>query len=78
MGTSAEISYGLFDVTAKSDSAPAAADKQPFVDLVQLKETDLQVDKFATGERNQFILDGSFKLFRMIRRVMITGSGPCP
>lgn len=63
MGTSAEISYGLFDVTAKSDSAPATADKQPFVDLAQLKEMDLQVEKFATGERNQFILDGSFKLF---------------
>ena len=63
MGTSTEISYGLFDVTAKSDSAPAIADKQPFVDLNQLKETDLDVVKYGTLERNQFVLDGTFKLF---------------
>lgn len=63
MSTSVEISYGLFDVTAKEDSTPAITDKQPFVDLDQLKETDLQVEKYGTGEWNQFILDGTFKLF---------------
>ena len=63
MGTSVEISYGLFDVTAKEDSAPAITDKQSFINLDQLKQTDLQVEKYGTGEHNQFILDGTFKLF---------------
>lgn len=63
MGTRTEISYGLFDVTAKADSSPAIPDKQPFVNLDQLKETDLVVEKYGTGEWNQFVLDGTFKLF---------------
>ncbi len=63
MSTSTEISYGLFDVTAKQDSSPASTDKQPFVDIDQLKENDLQVEKYGTGEHNQFVLDGTFKLF---------------
>lgn len=63
MSTSVEISYGLFDVTAKTDSTPVITDKQPFINLNQLKETDLQVEKYGTGEHNQFVLDGTFKLF---------------
>ncbi len=63
MGTNVEISYGLFDVTAKADSSPAITDKQLFVDLNQLKENDLQAEKYGTLEHNQFVLDGTFKLF---------------
>lgn len=63
MGTSTGISFGMFDVTAKEDSTPVIADKQPFIKLNQLKENDLQVEKYGTGEWNQFVLDGTFKLF---------------
>ncbi|HWQ76860.1 MAG TPA: hypothetical protein VN441_16255 [Syntrophomonas sp.] len=63
MSTGVEISYGLFDVTAKSDSTPAITDKQSFVNMGQLKETDLQVEKYGTLEPNQFVLDGTFQLF---------------
>lgn len=63
MGTYAEISYCLVDVTAKEDSAPICQDKQPFIDMAQLKRNNLEVDKYGTGELNQFVLDGSMKLF---------------
>lgn len=63
MSTSTEISFGLFDVTAKEDSAPTITDKQEFIDLEQLKVDDLQVEKYGTLEQNQFLLDGSFRFF---------------
>lgn len=63
MGTYAEISYGLFDVTAKLDSTPACSDKQIFVNTDQLKQTDLAIGKYGTCEPNNFVLDGSMLLF---------------
>lgn len=63
MATYTEISYGLVDVTAKEDSTPTCQDKQPFIDMAQLKRNNLEVDKYGTGELNQFVLDGSMKLF---------------
>lgn len=58
-----EISFGLYDVTAHTDSTPICQDVQPFVDLAQLKEDELAVENYATCEWNHFVLDGSMKLF---------------
>lgn len=63
MRTSAEISYELFDVTAKDDSDLSVNQKQPFIDLNQLKNKDLSIKKYGTMELNQFILDGTFHSF---------------
>lgn len=58
-----EIKYELYDVTAKSDCTPEATDKQLFVDLNQINEEGMSVEKYATLERNRFVLDGSFEFF---------------
>lgn len=62
MRTGVEISYGLFDVMAKEDSNLSVTNKQPFVDINQLKK-ELDVKKYETMELNQFVLDGSFHTF---------------
>ena len=59
MATSARISFGIFDVTAKADSTPAATDKQPWVNINDLKQDELTQPTYATLEGNQFILDGT-------------------
>lgn len=58
-----EIVLDLIDVTAKSDSTPAATDILPFADAAQLKRDGLTVPKYATLEDGFFLLDGSFELF---------------
>lgn len=58
-----EIILNLIDITAKSDSSPAATDILPFADATQLKRDDLVVPKYATLEDDFFLLDGSFSLF---------------
>lgn len=63
MVTTARISFNLFDVTAKQDSSPEAVDRQPFVNLLDLKEDGLSPPRYATCERDQFLLDGSLPLF---------------
>lgn len=64
MRTSAQISFGLFDVTALPDSAPQSTDKQPFVDMADLKRDEPELPgKYATLEDNFFLLDGSFQPF---------------
>lgn len=63
MRTKASIAFSLVDVTAKSDSTPSALDKQSFVDLAELKGEVFIPKKFATFERDFFILDGTFELF---------------
>ena len=63
MATSAKISFGLYDTTAKDDSTPTATDIQPFVNFNDLKADSLTVPKYATLEHNQFLLDESFDLF---------------
>lgn len=62
MKTKAQITFGLVDITAKSDSQLSVNNKQVFVDLNDLKEEELEEAKYGTCERNQFVLDGTFKL----------------
>lgn len=64
MRTSAQISFGLFDVTALPDSSPASPDKQPFIDMDDLKRDGPELPgKAATLEQDFFLLDGSFAAF---------------
>ena len=64
MRTSVQISFGLFDVTALPDSTPQSMDKQPFVDMADLKRDDPDLPgKYATLEEDFFLLDGSFQPF---------------
>lgn len=63
MGTSTEISFGLFDVTAKPDSTPICQDKQPFIDIDQLKLDAVTAPAVATLEHNFWALDGTFEAF---------------
>ncbi|MDU7339016.1 MAG: hypothetical protein E7L17_12985 [Clostridium sp.] len=58
-----KITLDLIDVTAKSDSAPAATDIQPFADTEQLKQDELIVPDYATLEDDFFILNQSKTLF---------------
>lgn len=61
-----ELKYGLFDVTAADDSTQSCADVQPFADVSILNTPDLDsltVKPWATLETNQWILDGSKKVF---------------
>lgn len=63
MGTSTEISFGLFDVTAKPDSTPSCPDKQSFIDIDQLKLDAVTAPAVATLEHNFWSLDGTFDAF---------------
>lgn len=63
MSTYTEIQYGLVDVTAKPDSVLSCNDKQPFVNIQELKLNNTIVKKSATLELNQFSLDGMMELF---------------
>lgn len=60
--TRTQITFGLVDVTAKSDSQLSVSDKQDFVNLNDLKEEKLEEILYGTLEKNQFALDGSRKL----------------
>lgn len=62
MRAKTQIKFGFVDVTAKSDSQLSISDKQSYVDLEDLKKDDIEEIKYATLERNQFALDGSFEL----------------
>ncbi|MCI8641035.1 MAG: hypothetical protein HFJ59_04090 [Clostridia bacterium] len=62
MKTKTQIEFGFVDVTAKSDSQLSITDKQTFVNLEDLKRNDIEEVKYATLERNQFVLDGTFEL----------------
>lgn len=61
-----ELKYGLFDITAADDSSQSCDDVQPFADVSILNTPDLDsltVKPWETLETNQWILDGSKKLF---------------
>lgn len=62
MKTKASVKFGLIDVTAKNDSQLSVNDKQDFVDILDLKNDDLEETLYGTCEKNQFALDGSFEL----------------
>lgn len=57
------VSFGVYDVTAKSDASPVASNSQPFTSLSSLLD-NIKVPnfKFATLEDDMFKLDGSFYL----------------
>jgi len=60
---SLSISWRLLDITAKGDSSLLASDKQPFVDINDLKRDDLAPTIAATWEEDFFPMDGSMPLF---------------
>lgn len=62
MKTKASVKFGLIDVTAKKDSQLSVNDKQDFVDILDLKNDDLEETLYGTCEKNQFTLDGSREL----------------
>ncbi len=64
MRSSVSLTFGLFDTTAKSDSALSSQDRQPFVNLDELKTEEVTPSiKTATLEDNLFLLDGSYQPF---------------
>ncbi len=65
MRTGTRVELGLFDVTAKGDSAASSTDAQPWGNLAEdlrLEERPPQ-PKYGTLEHKQFLMDGSFTLF---------------
>lgn len=58
-----EISFGLFDVTAKKDTTVSASNIQPFIDVNDLKLESVYPDAYATGEPDFWRLDGTFLPF---------------
>lgn len=58
MKTSTIIEYGAVDVTAKADSQLSVNDTQAFSKLNELKRSNLPERKYATLEKNHFVLDG--------------------
>ena len=69
MKTSTKISFGLVDVTAKKDSQLAVNDKQNFVDITDLERNDIEEVKYATCEKNQFALNGTYELMPEIKNL---------
>lgn len=61
--TGVDISFGLVDVSAKADTTAAAVDKQPFVDMNDLKLEGVYPPKVATLEKDYWKLDGTFNTF---------------
>ena len=52
-----KVSFGVFDITARSD-ATAAAEGQPFTDPAQTLDTVTTVPAVGTCELDQFKVDG--------------------
>ena len=61
--TSATISFGLIDVTAKPDTAVTASDKQSFIDVQDLALDGVCPAPSATLEKDYWKLDGSYEPF---------------
>lgn len=57
-----KVSFGVFDITARSD-ATAAAEGQSFTDPAQTLDTVTTVPAVGTCELDQFKVDGSMTLF---------------
>ena len=64
MKTSTIIEYGAVDVTAKADSQLSVNDTQDFSKLNELKRPNLPEKKYATLEKNHFVLDGTSENMR--------------
>lgn len=67
MRTNTRVHFGLYDVTARGDGAPASDAAQPFCDLAADLKTEPDqrpvLPKYGTLEARQFLMDGSFALF---------------
>lgn len=61
--TSATISFGLIDVTAKPDTTVTASDKQSFIDVQDLALDGVCPALSATLEKDYWKLDGSYEPF---------------
>lgn len=61
--TSATISFGLIDVTAKPDTTVIASDKQSFIDVQDLALDGVCPAPSATLEKDYWKLDGSYEPF---------------
>lgn len=61
--TSATISFGLIDVTAKPDTTVTASDKQSFIDVQDLTLDGVCPAPSATLEKDYWKLDGSYEPF---------------
>lgn len=57
------IEYQDISLTAKNDLTVNCTDKQDFSNLDLLKQTNVEYKKFATLEKDFWILDGTFKNF---------------
>mgnify|MGYP000260165229 CR=1 FL=1 len=65
MRTNTRVEFGLYDVTARGDSAPSCTTAKPFCNLGRdlLLESVPSQSKYGTLESEQWLMDGSFAFF---------------
>ena len=65
MNTSTRVEFGLYDVTARSDSAPVTEDAKDFCNLSKdlLLESVPNQNKYGTLETRQFLFHFKIKVF---------------
>lgn len=65
MRTNTRVEFGLYDVTARGDSAPSCTTARPFCNLGRdlLLESVPSQNKYGTLESEQWLMDGSFAFF---------------
>ena len=65
MRTNTRVEFGLYDVTARGDSAPSCTTAKPFCNLGRdlLLEGVPSQNKYGTLESEQWLMDGSFSFF---------------
>lgn len=65
MRTNTRVEFGLYDVTARGDSAPSCTTAKPFCNLGRdlLLESVPSQNKYGTLESEQWLMDGSFAFF---------------
>ena len=65
MRTNTRVEFGLYDVTARGDSAPGCTTAKPFCNLGRdlLLESVPSQNKYGTLESKQWLMDGSFSFF---------------
>ena len=65
MRTNTRVEFGLYDVTARGDSAPSCTTAKPFCNLGSdlLLESVPSQNKYGTLESKQWLMDGSFSFF---------------
>lgn len=65
MRTNTRVEFGLYDVTARGDSAPSCTTSKPFCNLGRdlLLESVPSQNKYGTLESEQWLMDGSFSFF---------------